>query len=124
MSKGTLWGVLLLTLAVLGNTGASLVLKWASLPQYQVDVTSSSLPPMRAVGLAAALICYALAFVSYFLALRTFPVSVAYPLITSISVALITVAANHFFNEPITLQTLFGTMFILVGIVILMGGTR
>lgn len=116
------WGML--GLAVISNTGASLALKWASLSQYRIE-TISAPPSLMQIGvLALALTCYGLAFLAYMLALREFPVSFAYPLITSSSVVLVSIAAIFIFHEPITLSIISGTLFILVGVFILMGGIR
>jgi multidrug transporter EmrE-like cation transporter len=114
----------MLALAVLGNTGASLILKLASLPRYRIDFTS--LPPslLGVCVVIAALGCYALAFIAYMLALRSLSVSIAYPLITSISVVLIATLANLIFRESITPISIVGIFLILAGVTLLMGGAR
>jgi multidrug transporter EmrE-like cation transporter len=118
------WGLLMLALAVAGNTGASLALKWSSLPQNRLEIGSSTLSMQGVLGLAVALACYALAFIGYMFALRAFPVSVAYPLITSVTVVFISIAAAMFFGEPVTLVSVLGTMFILIGVAILMSSIK
>jgi multidrug transporter EmrE-like cation transporter len=124
MKMSIYWGLMMLALAVAGNTGASLALKWASLPQNRIEIGTST-PSMQGVlGLAVALACYALAFIGYMFALRAFPVSVAYPLITSVTVVFISIAAAMFFGEPVTMMSVLGTVFILVGVAILMSSTK
>jgi quaternary ammonium compound-resistance protein SugE len=111
---------LLMGLAVMGNTGASLALKWASQPGRRVENLTESFNLVNVVGLFIALSCYGIAFVAYMFALRSVPVSTAYPLITSLSVVLIIISARVFFEEPITLYSMVGTLFVLVGVFILM----
>jgi multidrug transporter EmrE-like cation transporter len=111
---------LLVGLAVAGNTGASLALKWASQPARRVENLTESFNLVNAAGLFIALSCYGIAFVAYMFALRSIPVSIAYPLITSLSVVLIIVFAWGFFEEPITPYSIVGTIFVLVGVFILM----
>jgi small multidrug resistance pump len=114
------WGML--GLAVISNTGASLALKWSSLSQYRIE-TISAPPSLIQIGvIVLALTCYSMAFIAYMLALRAFPVSFAYPFITSSSVVIVSISAIFIFNEPITLSIILGTLLILVGVLILMGG--
>ncbi len=119
-ANGWLQGWPMLALAVLSNTSASLILKWASLPQHRIE--SWSAPPAlgQIAPLALALLCYGLSFLAYMLALRTFAVSFAYPVITSLSVLLISVAASTVLQEGITPASLLGTVLILLGVGVLM----
>lgn len=65
------------------------------------------------------LIFYALATVVWIRVLSSEPLSVAYPILVSITFALVTVTAAVIFNESLNISKIFGMIFILVGIFIM-----
>ena len=103
MNTSGSWGFLLLTICL--NTGANLFLK-----------LSNSVPGMfRLYTVGSSLFCYGLAFICYYYALRTLPVSVAYPLITGGAMVMILICGMFTLGESVTASKVFGTMLILFG---------
>jgi multidrug transporter EmrE-like cation transporter len=111
-------------IAVLGNVGASLILKWASLPGNRIESYSNLPSLVNLSAIVLALACYGVAFLGYMIALRTIPVGTAYPVITSLSVVCIAIAAVFVFNETATVRSLLGITLILAGVFVLMSSNK
>jgi len=80
------------------------------------------LQPLFAVGF----VTYFLAAVVWFRVVATEPLSIAYPILVSLTFAFVTAGAVIFFHEPISLRKVLGLAVILAGIAILStqkGGT-
>ncbi|HYE53145.1 MAG TPA: SMR family transporter [Azospirillaceae bacterium] len=105
-------GVALLVLSVLLNAGASLLLKSGA----------GAEDTRRLLLLAAALACYGLGFLSYFLCLRVFPVGVAYPVITGGAILVIVAAATLVLGEPMTASKALGAALVVAGGLLLLRG--
>ncbi len=107
---------LLLVLAAGFNSCiGNLLLKWSR----------TSLPPDAGLiqGLASpaflgGMFFYAVNVVLFAKALDAMDVSVAYPILAGAGFAMLLLASNHFFNEPITLQKTVGIGLIFLGIFI------
>ncbi len=65
------------------------------------------------------LVFYALATIVWLRVLSSEPLSVAYPILVSITFALVTVSAALIFNESLNFMKFFGMICILVGIFIM-----
>ena len=71
--------------------------------------------PLFTVGF----ITYALASVVWFRVVATEPLSVAYPILVSLTFMLVTTGAVVLFNEPLSLRKILGLLVILGGILII-----
>lgn len=97
------WLFLVLTICL--NTAASLLLKlsigWTGTARLFITCGSMG--------------CYALSFLSYYACLRSFPVSVAYPVITGGAIIGIVLAAAPTLGEPLTVPKVVGTALVIFG---------
>jgi undecaprenyl phosphate-alpha-L-ara4N flippase subunit ArnE len=67
-------------------------------------------------------VIYAAASVVWFRVVATEPLSVAYPILVSLTFGLVTTGAVLFFGEPLSLRKVIGLLTILGGIVIISAG--
>jgi multidrug transporter EmrE-like cation transporter len=68
-------------------------------------------------------VLYALASVVWFRVVATEPLSVAYPILVSLTFGLVTAGALIFFGEPLSVRKVVGLVTILGGIMIISTGT-
>jgi multidrug transporter EmrE-like cation transporter len=104
---------LYLFLTVLLNTGASLLLK----------LSAGGTGLTRLITVFCSMACYALSFASYYACLRSFPVSIAYPVITGGAILTIVLFASPVLNEPLTAVKGVGACFIVIGGILLLRQT-
>jgi undecaprenyl phosphate-alpha-L-ara4N flippase subunit ArnE len=105
----------LLALAILLSAGGQLLLKQGTIQAG--GATALFLSPWTLGGLCI----YFLSAMTYILALRYIPLSVAYPSVAA-SYFLIVIAANLIWHEPITWQSFGGIALIASGIFLLHRG--
>lgn len=119
------WGFVLVLVAAAMTMGANLMLRAG------IDA-AGGFSPGTATELVLGLLrlffqpLFAIGFVTYFLAavvwfrvVATEPLSVAYPILVSLTFTLVTAGAVIVFQEPISLRKVLGLAVILAGIVIL-----
>lgn len=66
-------------------------------------------------------VTYALASIVWFRVVATEPLSVAYPVLVSLTFTLVTGGAVAFFGEPLSVRKVLGLLVILAGIIIVSG---
>ncbi len=63
--------------------------------------------------------CFVLSLILYFYILSKINLSIAYPILTSGSIILVTVVSYCFFNESINLKQVIGLFFLLIAILLI-----
>ena len=96
-------------------------MKYFHQTRSDVATTQMSLmnPDLKYIGVA--LICYISSFVSYFIVLKVIPISIAYPIITGLTILMVLGVANSLLGEQLSISMAVGAAFIVVGI-FLIGG--
>jgi drug/metabolite transporter (DMT)-like permease len=113
----SLRGLLLVLACVVLLAVGQLLFKFAAL-QWRVDGwTWSSARNLLSPTLMLAMLLYALATVMWVYALRTVPLTVAFP-IYALTFIIVPVLAYFFAGEPLTLKTLAGAAVIMLGVLI------
>ena len=115
------FGWCMLIWATLSNVGGSVAMKYFHQTRSDVATTQMSLmnPDLKYIGVA--LICYISSFVSYFIVLKVIPISIAYPIITGLTILMVLGVANSLLGEQLSISMAVGAAFIVVGI-FLIGG--
>jgi multidrug transporter EmrE-like cation transporter len=118
-------GIFLVLLTALMTMGANLMLRagidaaGGFAPRGAIDlvvaIAKLFLQPLFTTGF----VVYFLASVVWFRIVATEPLSVAYPILVSLTFSLVTAGAVVFFHESLSLQKVVGLVTILGGIVIL-----
>lgn len=62
---------------------------------------------------------YGAAFLLYMLALSKFPLNVAHPILTTGAVAMVALLSVIIFKEPMPWTTMFGLVFVIVGVILI-----
>jgi len=98
-----IFGLALILFAAIFNTGASVFLK--NFSQHH-----------SILNLLLSILFYSLNFIFFYFALKTISLNIAYPLLVGLSVILISICSLYFFHERITLLTILGIAFVLLGV--------
>lgn len=94
-----------LALSIVLNSSASLLLK-----------LSTAHEGLLRLGLICGSVgCYGSAFLTYYVCLRSFPVSVAYPVATGSGILLIVLTAAAFLGESLTVPKALGSALVIFG---------
>lgn len=109
---------LFLIIAFILNTVANVLLKSAS----SLGVVGSVFVPYEFIvgnwKLLLGLLFFASNVLFYFLALRTLPLSFAYPIMVAMTFILVNAAAVYFFSEHISFMQVLGYITIVVGVIL------
>lgn len=97
------WLFVLMTIGL--NTAASLLLK----------LSTGSSGPNGLLIVSGSMVCYGLSFLSYYVCLRSLPVSVAYPVITGGAILAIVLMATPVLGEPMTGSKMLGAALVIFG---------
>jgi multidrug transporter EmrE-like cation transporter len=107
---------LILILGVLSNASASILIKVAmTSKQNQIEISN----PLSIIGNSTLIIgvgLYGLAFILYALALTYLPLNIAHPILTSGSIALVSIASVIFFGEVLSPINIVGIALIILGV--------
>ena len=101
-----------LYISIFLGAAAQLLLKWGAVHHERIG--SLFLEPYLMMGLA----CYFVAALLYIFALKTIPLSLAFPSV-SLSYVLVAYAAHRFFHERIGLSKILAMVLILTGVIVL-----
>lgn len=104
-------GYLWCALAALASTGATYLIKLST----QVAEPSLFWNWPRLSYLGAALASYGFGFVLYSFALKRLPISLAYPVMTAVTLVLITGVGAVFLSEELNVMKLIGIVLIALG---------
>lgn len=105
---------LILVVSIGANAGASMLIKvgMGQLPAVGDRLRAAALNPWLWVGV----ILYGVAFLTYALALRIFPLNLAHPVLTAGSIAFVSAGSVVFFGEAMPLSAIFGLILIVLGV--------
>jgi multidrug transporter EmrE-like cation transporter len=113
---------LILILGILSNASASVLIKVAMTAKDTPIELSNPLSVVGNIPLVSGVGLYGLAFVLYALALTYLPLNVAHPILTSGSIALVSMASVLLFGESLTMIKIAGIMLITLGVTALTAG--
>lgn len=116
------WLVILMGIA--SNATASLLIKLALQPPYRLPSFETPWAVFQNWPLIIGLLMYASAFVLYAVALKSFPLNVAHPTLTSGSIACVAVLSVVVLDEVLRPSMLAGLGFIVLGVILLTSGAR
>lgn len=110
--------IIYLTVAFLLNSIANILLKFAAkqglvLSGFSVKTIADNIP------LLLGFTFFAMNVIFYFLALRSVPVSVAYPVMVVMSLTIISTFSFVYFHEHINITQMVGYGFLLLGLVLI-----
>jgi small multidrug resistance pump len=94
-----------------------LLLKWTSVRGQDRDFLWQIRENWHLIGIALAI--YGFVFFYYLWALRKIPLSMLYPIYTSLTIVFVAIAGIFLFKEQITLTSLIGLLCISAGIIIM-----
>lgn len=116
---------LFLVLAFITNGAANVLLKMGADRGVSLDMSQGIVRLLAAhAHLLAGLALFAVNVVLYVIALRSFPLSVAYPIMVGMSFVVANIGAVLFLHEPVSWQHLLGYALILSGITVVVGYVR
>jgi undecaprenyl phosphate-alpha-L-ara4N flippase subunit ArnE len=103
-----------LLLATVLNASANLLMKSSTraLPEGRDGLWVMLTRP----SLWAGLVCFGLSLVGYSLALRSFAITVAYPVMVGLGFAIVTTVAYFVFAEPLSFTRILGICLIFLGV--------
>ena len=110
---------LVLIMGILSNASASVLIKMAMSPLRKSPSFSDPLAILTNWPLILGVALYGLAFVLYAITLTRLPLSVAHPILTSGSIAIVAVLSVVIFGEQIRAINMVGIGLILLGVSIL-----
>jgi undecaprenyl phosphate-alpha-L-ara4N flippase subunit ArnF len=104
--------------SILLGTMGQVLMKWGLETLKSGDAAAAGVKLITAWPVAAGLVSYGLSSVFWLLALRRFPLSTAYPMV-SLSYILVMVLSLYLFQETITLQKWAGAAVISLGVLLI-----
>ncbi len=116
--KGSLVSWVFLILASVNSTLGNLLLKKSQLDAVEGSAWQVLLSPWFFAGL----VCYGVNVVLFVLALRTLPVSIAYPVLAATGFGFLAVAAYFLFSEHLGVLQIAGLAMIVGGILLVAQG--
>ncbi len=121
-------GFLLVLLTAVFTMAANLLLRagidtsggftFAGVSQFASALVSLFKQPLFVLGFTI----YIMASVVWFRVVATEPLSLAYPILVSLTFTLVTIGAFFMFNEPMSLRKIIGLGIVLIGVAILSVG--
>lgn len=111
------WWILVLGIAA--NSSASLLVKYAVQPPFRFPSLADPVGALRNWPFWLGLSLYGVAFLLYAAALARLPLNVAYPVLTTGAIAVVTVSSALILKEPVYWTTIAGILFVIAGVVLL-----
>jgi small multidrug resistance pump len=105
--------------AIVLNALASVMLKLASQPPFQLPSLARPLAFLTNWPLFVGLVSYGLAFILYAVAVSRLPLGVVYPVLTSGAIALVVLISFVWFKEPLHPSAMLGVLLVLAGVVLI-----
>jgi small multidrug resistance pump len=118
-----LFGWLLVIWAALSNAGGSVAMKYFHRANGDTTLADIGIN-WNLRYLALALLCYISSFVAYVFVLKFVPVSVAYPLITGLSILMILSITSVFLGEDLSGTMVAGSVLIVMGVFLIGGPSK
>ncbi len=110
--------VLLVVLGIVTNATASVLIKYAMMPERKVSIWE----PMSIIvnlPLWFGLLFFGVAFLLYAFTLQRLPLNVTYPVLTSGSITLVSILSVVLLDESVTLSKIIGVLFIIIGVTLI-----
>ena len=108
---------LVLCLSMISNAGASMLVKvgMGQLPADEGRFRAVACNPCLWLGV----ILYGVAFITYALSLRLFPLNLAHPVLTAGAIAVVAAGSVVFFGEALPLSAILGLILIILGVTLI-----
>lgn len=110
--------VLLVLFGILSNAGASVLIKYAMLPERNVSL-KEPLTVILNFPLWLGLCLYGVAFVLYALTLQRLPLNVTQPVLTCGAISMVALLSVILFGESFGVMKLAGVFLVIVGVVLI-----
>lgn len=110
---------LILILGIASSASASVLIKLAVMPPHKAPSFDDPLTALSNLPLWFGLGFYGLAFLFYTVALSLMPLNVAYPILTSGSVAAVALLSVLIFQEPFNWMMGAGILLVIAGVMLL-----
>lgn len=109
--------VLLVIFGIFSNAVASVLIKYAMLPERKVSI-SEPLSIIFNTHLWLGLFFYGIAFLLYALTLQRLPLNVTHPVLTCGSISIVAISSVIFFGESFSLTKFTGIFLITIGVIL------
>ena len=109
---------LLVVLGIISNASASVLIKYAMLPERKVSLAD----PMTIIfnlPLWFGLFFYGIAFLLYALTLQRLPLNVTHPILTCGAISMVAVLSVVLFGETFTTTKIIGVILVAAGVVLI-----
>ena len=103
-----------LAVALILNSLANILLKFAAIGEKGASIKVLITNPFAVIGV----LLFASNVYFYIQALRLYPISIVYPILTAVSFIIINAFGVLFLKEPFSMTSLFGYLAILFGVVL------
>ena len=111
------WYILLL--GIIANASASVLVKMAMLPPRQFPTLKNPMATMTNWPFWGGLTFYGIAFLLYAIALARLPLNIAHPVLTAGAIAMVAILSSLIFKEVFYWNTIFGIIFITIGVALI-----
>ena len=111
--------LLILALGITANASASILIKIALIPPRKVPSLDDPLGSLTNWPFWLGLVLYGVAFLFYTAALMRLPLNIAHPILTTGTIAVVTLYSLCFLNEPFYWTTLTGIILVALGVTFL-----
>lgn len=109
---------LLVVLGIVSNAVASVLIKYAMLPERNVSI-SEPFSIIFNIHLCLGLFFYGIAFLLYALTLQRLPLNVTHPVLTCGAISMVAVLSAILFGESFTVQKIAGVVLVAVGVILI-----
>jgi multidrug transporter EmrE-like cation transporter len=108
---------LILVLSIASNAGASMLVKvgMARLPEDGDRLRATATNPWLLIGV----VLYGVAFLTYAMALRLFPLNLAHPVLTAGAITMVAIGSVLWFGESLPSSAILGLALILTGVILI-----
>lgn len=110
---------LILTMGILFNASASILVKLAMMPPRKFPSLSDPINALSNWPFWLGLVLYGLAFLLYAAALARLPLNIAHPVLTAGAVATVAACSYVIFREPFHWTTIAGILLVIAGVALI-----
>lgn len=109
---------LLVFFGILTNATASVLIKYAMMPEKKVSITEP-LSIILNIPLWIGLLCYGIAFILYALTLQRLPLNVTHPVLTCGAISMVAVLSVILFGENFSATKIIGISLVTLGVLLI-----
>ena len=109
---------LLVVFGILTNATASVLIKYAMMPEKKVSITEP-LSIILNIPLWIGLLCYCIAFILYALTLQRLPLNVTHPVLTCGAISMVAVLSVILFGENFSATKIIGISLVTLGVLLI-----